>query len=141
MAAQVEATLHHERLLARLGLLFSVLALVLAWTGLYGTMSYAVARRTREMGVRAALGATPAAIQAVILRDALRPAAAGILAGVALALLAARVIRGLLYGIQPSDPATLLVTAATVLGVAFAGAWLPARAAARVDPMAALRSE
>ncbi len=91
--------------------------------------------------VRAILGATPGAIQISVLRDALRPALVGVLTGLALALLAARVIRGLLYGIEPGDPVTLMVTAATVLGVALAGAWLPARAAARIDPMAALRSE
>jgi predicted permease len=141
LAAHVEATLHQERMLARLGGLFSLLALALAWTGVYGTMSYAVARRTREIGVRAALGAAPGTIQLAILRDALRPVAAGILAGVPLALAAARVIRGLLYGVEPGNPLTLALTLLTVVAAAVAAAWLPARAASRVDPLEALRSE
>jgi len=141
LAAHVESTLHQERMLARLGGLFSLLALVLAWTGVYGTMSFAVARRTREIGLRAALGAAPGRIQLAILRDALRPVAAGILAGVPLALAAARVIRGLLYGVEPGNPLTLALTLLTVVAAAVAAAWLPARAASRVNPLEALRAE
>jgi predicted permease len=141
LSATVEASLHQERMLARLGLAFSLLALALAWTGVYGTMSYAVAGRTREIGLRAALGATGAGIQVAVLLDALRAVAAGIVVGLPVAFAAGGVIRGLLYGVEPGSPGVLMLTAAATLAVAVAAAWLPARAASRVDPMVALRAE
>jgi ABC-type antimicrobial peptide transport system permease subunit len=116
-------------------------ALLLAAVGLYGVIAYLVARRTNEIGVRLALGAQPAQVQRLVVRDALRLAAAGLAVGVAGALVTSRVLGGLLYGVPPWDPASYAGAALVLAGVAVLAGWIPARRAAAVDPAVALRAE
>jgi predicted permease len=141
MEDQVKDSLGRERLMASLSLFFGVLALLLTCIGLYGILAYTVARRTGEIGMRVALGASRANVIWLILRDTLWHVGAGALVGVAAVLATSRFIAGFLYGVKPNDPwmLALAVTALTV--VALAAAWLPARRAARLDPMVALRDE
>lgn len=121
--------------------LFSALALLLASVGLYGVMSYTVAQRTREIGVRLALGARTRDIMQVVLRRATWVIAAGSAAGIAASLAVSRVLRSQLFGISPTDPPTIAVATAVLATSALVAAYLPARRAARVDPTIALRSE
>jgi ABC-type antimicrobial peptide transport system permease subunit len=130
----------HRFVLALLGG-FAVLALVLAAIGLYGVIAYGVSQRTRELGVRIALGASAGDVVTMVLREALSLAVVGIVVGAAAAVAATRALRGLLYGVQPGDPATLGATAVLLAGVAIAAAYLPARRAASTDPVEALRAE
>jgi len=117
------------------------MALVLAAVGLYGVVSYIVGRRTREIGIRIAVGAAPARVRWDVVRGLLRLVATGLLVGAGVAVISTRALRGLIFGVEPTDPLTL-VAAATVLGViAGLASWIPARRAARVDPVEALRSE
>ncbi|HEX5727660.1 MAG TPA: ABC transporter permease [Longimicrobiaceae bacterium] len=120
---------------------FGALALLLAAVGIYGVVSYGVGQRTREIGIRAALGAGRGAVVRLVLGESLRTVAVGGAVGIALALLAGVVVRGLLYGVSPADPAVLLGTPLLLGAVALLASWLPARRAARVDPMIALRAE
>ena len=136
-----DENISHERMFAMLCGALALLAVLLSCIGLYGLMAYNVARRTREFGVRMALGAQPRNIARPILREALLLAAGGLAVGVPAALALTRLIRGQLYGVSPTDPATLLAGAVLLLAVAALAAWLPARRAARVDPMTALRAE
>jgi putative ABC transport system permease protein len=129
------------RLNARLFGLLAVLALALAAVGTYSVMSYAVSRRTREIGVRMALGASRGEISRMVIRDGLRVAVVGVALGSAAALLAAGLLRHLLIGIGPHDPAAFAGAAALLSIVALAAALLPARRAAAVDPMIAMRTE
>ena len=116
-------------------------ALVLSCIGLYGLLSFNVARRTNEIGIRMAIGAQPGDVIRVVLREALILAAIGIAVGLPAVFAVTRLIRSQLYGVQPTDPATLIVVTVILVTVALLSAWLPARRAARVDPMVALRSE
>ncbi|HKG94849.1 MAG TPA: FtsX-like permease family protein, partial [Gemmatimonadaceae bacterium] len=118
---------------------FGAVALVLAAAGIYGVLSYTVARRTREIGVRVALGAQRGTVLAMVLRDAMRPVLAGAAAGAVAALLLGRLMRGLVYGVGVADPVALGLAAALLLAVALAASWMPAHRAARVDPLTALR--
>jgi putative ABC transport system permease protein len=120
---------------------FSALAVLLAAVGLYAVVSMSVAQRTREIGVRMALGGTPAAITRLVLRDALRLAAAGTAIGMVGVLLSGRVLSGLLYGVTPTDPQTLLLTAVGIIVVGTIASLVPGTRAAAVDPIAALRNE
>jgi len=117
------------------------LGLALAATGLYGVVAYSVSLRMREMGVRLALGARRADLTALVLGRGLRLALAGVALGGALALGLARAVRGLLYGISPTDLPTFVAVGLLMTAVAALASYLPARRAARVDPMTALRSE
>ena len=119
----------------------ALLALALASVGLYGVIAYAVTQRTREIGVRMALGARAADVLGMLLGQGMRLAAVGVLIGVALALLAARGIAEILYGVSPWDAATFVVVTGTLVGVALLATYVPARRATRVDPMVALRGE
>ena len=120
---------------------FAVTALVLAVVGLYGLMSYAVVQRTREFGVRMALGATPSAIQRSVLRRGVVIAGAGMMLGIPGALVLTRTLRSMLYGVAPADPTTY-VAACVLLGmVAMVAAYLPARRATRIEPTVALRAD
>jgi ABC-type antimicrobial peptide transport system permease subunit len=120
---------------------FALLALVLALGGTYGVTGYLASQRTREMGIRIALGARAADIRASLLRGSLGVAGFGTAVGALLSLAAASQISELLFGVSPHDPA-VLAAAALVLGLAaLAASWLPAARAARVDPMTTLRSE
>jgi hypothetical protein len=118
-----------------------VLAFVLAVSGLYGVVAYAVARRTRELGIRIALGASSRDTVRLVLRQGMVLAAIGVAVGLPLAVAAGSLMRSLLYGISPTDPLALAGSALVVIAVAGLASYLPARRAAKVDPMAALRAE
>jgi len=139
MADRVSDSLAYARFSTILLVVFGVVALALATMGTYGVISFAVAQRTREIGIRVALGAPRRALLRMIVRQGLVLALAGAIAGVLVALAATRVLRSFLYDVLPSDPATfgaiLLVLALAVL----AATWIPARRAASVDPSEALR--
>jgi predicted permease len=138
---QIEADLAQERIFVTLTSGFGLLALALASVGIYGVMAYSVANRTNEIGIRLALGAQPAQVRGMILRESAWLAGAGVVAGLAAAVLLARAVSSMLYGIQPNDPATLTAGVLLLLGVALAASWIPARRAAGVQPMVALRHE
>jgi len=141
MEVQVENTIVKERLMAAISAFFGVLALLLAAIGLYGILAYAVARRTTEIGVRMALGAKRAAVQWMVLRDALLLVAIGIVVGIPAALGLTRLARSLLFGVEPNDPLTIACAAALMISIAMLAGYLPAWRASRVDPMVALRYE
>jgi len=134
---------------ARSGMRFSmigfavaaVIGLFMGAIGLYGVLSYVTAQRTREIGVRLALGATPSSVRVGVLRRGLGVSAAGLVIGLVAAFALRRIATPLLYGITPSDPVTMLAVAAVLLGVGALATWLPARRAARLDPVRALRWE
>jgi predicted permease len=138
---QIEDSLLQERLLSILASLFGALALILAAIGLYGVMSYAVIRRTREIGIRMAVGAGRRDVLWMVLRTAVALALLGLAFGVPLAALANRYIESQLFGVRGGDPASIAAAVSALLAVALAsGAW-PAWRAARLDPMASLRQE
>jgi hypothetical protein len=120
---------------------FAVLALALAALGIYGVMAYAVAQRTREIGVRMALGAARRQVVSLVLGDAARVTGIGLLVGLAGGLALSRLMAGLLYGVTPGDPVTVLAVTLLLATVALIACWLPARRAARVEPTTALRWE
>jgi predicted permease len=138
---QIDAAMQQERLFAALTTGFGVLALALACVGVYGVMAYSVARRTSEIGIRLALGALPRQVLAMVLREASWLAVVGIGAGVAMALLLTRLVKSLLYGLQPTDPLSVAGGAVLLAVVGLAASWVPARRAAAVQPMKALRHE
>jgi len=138
---QIQETLVPESLMATLSGFFGLLAGVLAVVGLYGVVSYMVAQRSNEIGIRMALGARPRTILSMVVRGAGKLILAGLLLGAGLAVLAGRAANSLLYGLRPYDPATLLVSLLLLAGVSLFAAMIPAERAARVDPMAALRDE
>ena len=132
------STRRFETLLAAV---FAGAALVLACLGMYGVISYSVARRTNEMGIRIALGAQASHVSMLVLRQGLRPVVGGLLVGVAAALAAGQLIGSFLFGTQAYDPAAISVVVVMLLLVAVAACWAPARRASQIDPMAALRDE
>ena len=138
---QIGNSLRTERLVASLSAVFGGLATLLAAIGVYGVLAYAVTRRTREMGIRMALGATRANVVGIVMREAAIMVISGLVVGVPLALALAELIRSQLFALGPRDPLTLL-GAVLVLGVAggFAG-FLPALRASSVNPTTALRQE
>ncbi|HKE18343.1 MAG TPA: ABC transporter permease [Kofleriaceae bacterium] len=138
---EIRETLRTERLLAALSGFFGLLAALLAGIGLYGVVAYSVARRTHEIGIRMALGATRRRISAMFLGEAIRLLAAGLAVGVAVSLLAGRAAGSLLYGLAPRDPLTLVLAGAVLAAITCLASVLPAWRAASVDPMAALRDE
>ena len=121
--------------------LFGGLALVLAVVGVYGVMAYAVVRRTREIGIRRALGAEPGTVLRMILREGLLMTLAGVALGFLLALGIGRVFSGMLYQVSPVDPIAFTLAPAMLVATGLFACWLPARRAAKVDPMVALRNE
>jgi putative ABC transport system permease protein len=120
---------------------FAGLALTLALIGTYGVTSYLVSQRTREIGIRMALGADAGRVARSVVREGMRVAGAGVFAGFVIALLTTRLASGLLYGVSPRDPLTLTTVVATLLAVSALANYLPARRAARVDPLTALRQD
>jgi putative ABC transport system permease protein len=138
---RVRATLAPERFVTGLLTVFAALALVLAAVGLYGVMAYAVGRRTREIGIRMALGARPGSVLGLVLRQGGLLLAGGLAAGAFVAWGLTRLLGEMLYGVEPFDPATVGAMAAVLAVTALAASWLPARRAARVDPVDALRTE
>jgi predicted permease len=137
----VREGLLRERLMATLSGFFGAIAAVLAMIGLYGVISYMVIRRTNEIGIRMALGAKPRAILVMILREAASLLGIGVAIGTVLAVLGAMSGRSLLFGLRPSDPMTMLMAIAMLTVVAMVASYLPARRAANVNPIAALRDE
>ena len=120
---------------------FAVMAVSLAALGIFGVMSYAVVQRSREIGIRVALGAHPRDVLKMVLRHAFLLTALGVAAGLAGALALSRVIASLLFQLSPTDPATLAGVGLALTAVALLASYLPARRATRVDPLVALRSE
>jgi predicted permease len=137
----VDASLTQERFIAQLGSAFSLFALLLACIGLYGVMSYTVARRTNEIGIRMALGAQRRDVVGLVLRETMLLVVIGVIIGLSAALWATRLMASLLYGLTPNDPLTIGLASLLLLTVAALAGYLPARRAARVDPMEALRHE
>ena len=141
MTARVGASVAGRRFNLLLLGLFSAIALVLAAVGIYGVMAYGVRRRSQEIGIRMALGATGRNVVRMIVRRGLRLTAVGLAAGLLGALLLTRLIRGLLFGVEPTDPVTLAGTTALLGLVALLASWIPSRRAIRVNPVDALRHE
>ena len=141
MTQVVETSAARPRFTMLLLATFAGVALLLGVIGIYGVMSYAVASRTREIGVRLALGAAPSDALRLVLRDGMTLAAVGIGIGVSVALASTRLMSGLLYGVSPTDPLTLAAAPVTLLAVALLASYLPARRATRVDPTTALRAD
>lgn len=120
---------------------FGVLALILAATGIYGVMAYAISRRTREIGIRMAVGASQGQVLAIVARRALLLIGSGTVVGLALALAVGRFLEQILYGVQPGDPLTLAIVLLLMLAIASLACWIPARRAIRINPVIALRQE
>ncbi|HEV2736269.1 MAG TPA: ABC transporter permease, partial [Longimicrobiaceae bacterium] len=140
-SALVGMSLFPQRLAATLIGAFGLLGLALAAVGIYGVLSFHVGQRTQEIGVRLALGAAAGDVVRMVLRQGLRLVAVGVALGLAAALAATRLLTGLLHGVSATDPATFLAVPALLAAVALLASWLPARRAARVDPMTALRTD
>jgi predicted permease len=138
---QIDRLLFQERLVARLSSFFALLALVLACVGLYGLLSYEVSRRTREIGIRMALGAHPGSVLKLVLRQGIVLATVGAAVGIGVALGVTRYLTSMLYDVHANDPLTMIAVALLLTLVALAACYLPARRAMRVDPLVALRYE
>ncbi len=141
LAAMVGLSLAQERFIGTLLTVFAAIALVLTGVGIYGVISYNARRRTREIGVRLALGAPTSHVLALITRQSVVPVAIGLLIGVAAASFATGALEDLLFGVSATEPMNFLVVSLVLATVALAAAYLPARRATRVDPMTALRQE
>ena len=140
-AADIDQTINQEIVFARLCTAFAILALVIACVGLYGTMAYTVARRTREIGIRMALGARRALVTWMVMREVCLLAAIGLAIGMPIALATSRVVESFLFGMQPNDPRALTLAVAILLSAVLLAGYAPARRASRIDPMVALRRE
>jgi ABC-type antimicrobial peptide transport system permease subunit len=141
LAGVLERSLAQPRFRAMIVSAFAGIALLLAAVGVFGLISYSVAERTREVGIRMALGADPGRILRDMMREGVVLTCIGIAVGLGCAVAAARVIRSLLFGVRPADPLTLGIVALMLLFVAAVATYIPARRALRVDPVAALRAE
>ena len=138
---QMEDSLVTERLVATLSSGFGVLATLLAAIGLYGVMAFTVTRRTREIGIRMAIGAARRDVLWLVMREVLFLLAAGIIVALPVSWALTQSVRSQLYGIQPTDPLSIAVATLVIAAVAVAAGYIPARRATRVDPMNALRYE
>jgi ABC-type antimicrobial peptide transport system permease subunit len=141
MQQAVDDSLTAERLVATLAGFFGALATLLATIGLYGVMAYTVARRTREIGIRVALGAASGDVVWMVLREVVVMVAAGVAIAVPAAWALSRLVANLLYGVSPNDPLSVITAVLLLAAVAVAAGWLPARRASHIDPMTALRYE
>jgi putative ABC transport system permease protein len=141
LADQVDDSLVQERLLALLSVFFGALALILTMIGMYGTFRYLVTQRQPEFGVRMALGAEPALILALVMRDVIAVLAGGLVAGILISLAVTRVLQQTLFGLAPRDATTMFLAASVLSVVALLAGYVPARRATRVDPMTTLRQE
>jgi ABC-type antimicrobial peptide transport system permease subunit len=141
MREQIDNSLSGERMIAFLASVFGLLGALLAAIGIYGVLAYSTAQRTREIGIRIALGATRGTVLRMVLAEVLWLAGIGIATGLPVSLLLIRTVRSQLFGISSNDPLTLCLVLAVVSALAFASAALPAFRAAKVDPMVALRYE
>ncbi len=138
---QIESTTQQERIFVALTSGFGILALLLAAVGIYGIMAYSVAGRTNEIGIRLALGAMPGQVLGMILREATWISLAGVAVGLGAALVLAQAVKSMLYGLQPADPVSLICGAGLLIAVGLLASWIPARRAAKIQPMEALRHE
>ena len=141
MNARVAASMRTERESTVLFGFFALAALVLATVGVYGTAAYMTARRTKEIGIRVALGAHRRHVWQLVAVQTLWPTLIGIAVGAACGTLLTRLIGSLLFGVKPLDPLTFVGSALVLLGAAMAATWIPARRATRIDPIVALRHE
>lgn len=141
MDERVGASIGAQRFYASLIGVFAVVALALAAVGLYGVIAYAVSQRTHELGVRVALGATTDRISRMVISEGLMLTGIGVGIGIAGALLLGRVVSSLLFGVSSRDPMTLVSVVVALGGIAMVASWLPARRAARVDPLIAIRGD
>jgi predicted permease len=141
LSAQMDATLVQERMLATLAGAFGVLALILVCVGLYGLLAYSVAQRTKEIGIRMALGAQAQWVLKLVLRDGARLVAIGIGLGLPVAWFATRWTKSMLFGVTPTDPGSIGAALVVLTGAALVAAYVPARRASRLDPLRALRHE
>jgi ABC-type antimicrobial peptide transport system permease subunit len=141
MQQQIEANVAGERLVSVLTGAFGALATLLASIGLYGVLSYNVARRTREIGIRIALGADPARVRGILVREVAITLLTGTALGAAAAIGVGTLLRSLLYEMKPFDPTVYTSMIAILATVALAAAYVPARRASRIDPMLALRHD
>jgi predicted lysophospholipase L1 biosynthesis ABC-type transport system permease subunit len=141
MSGRLARDIGRERIVAYLASGFAVLALLLAALGLYGVLSYTVAGRTKEIGVRMALGAKSSEVAALVVRDALGIVGIGVVAGSLAAIAVSQFVKTLLFDVTPYDPAAYAFVLATLAAITLLAAYLPARRAVRVDPISALRSE
>ena len=137
----LEDSIQSRRLTMMLLVVFAALALVLAAIGIYGVLSYVVSQRTREIGVRIALGATRSHVLTMVLGHGFRLAVIGAVIGIALALFAGRLVSTLLFGVRPHDALTFGIITSTIMAVAILASYLPARRATAIDPMEALRQD
>jgi ABC-type antimicrobial peptide transport system permease subunit len=138
---QMNGQMHVERLLAQLSTFFGVLALILACGGIYGLLSYEVTRRTREIGIRMAIGAQRFDVIRMVVRQGIVLAVVGVVVGIAAAFGATRIMSTMLYHVKAMDPLTLAAVSMLLLLVSLVACLLPARRATRVDPLIALRYE
>jgi predicted permease len=138
---QIELRLVQEKLFAQAYAVFGGLALLIASVGLFGLMSYSVARRTNEIGIRMALGAQPHEVRRMVLGESMTLVVVGVVLGLAIALAAGRLVAALLFGVSATDVTTIALAMTVMLGVAALAGYLPARRASRVDPMVALHDE
>jgi len=141
LAERLSLAQRPDRMMAILASFFGSLALVLTAIGIYGVIAYGVGRRTREIGVRLALGATPANVLGMIVRETLTLVAAGAIVGLPLAFVCTRVLKSMLFGVEPQDPVTALACLGVLLTAGLAAGYLPARRAALLEPVSALRAE
>jgi ABC-type antimicrobial peptide transport system permease subunit len=141
LSVSVRGALARERMSATLAALFGTMALLLVAVGLYGVMLYQVAERTTEIGIRMALGARPESVVRLVLRDSFIVAAAGVVVGLPLALLAGRAVASQLYGVAPYSMGALAVASACLVAVTLVASLVPVWRAVRIDPLTALRAE
>jgi len=141
MEQVLAASVRERRLIMTLLAVFAALALALAAVGIYGVVSFLVAQRTREIGIRMALGARASHVRRLVIAEGMGPVLIGSAAGIAAGLLATRAIRGLLFGVTPLDPLSLAAAPGILAVIALLACYLPARRATRVDPLVALRDE
>jgi ABC-type antimicrobial peptide transport system permease subunit len=140
-AVHIDQAISTEIALARLSSMLAGLALVIASVGLYGTIAFNVVRRTNELGIRTALGASASRIRWMILRDVCIMLVAGMAIGIPLVLAGSQYVKAFLYGIGPNDPVAIVGAAAVLLASGLLAGFLPARRASRIDPLVAIRSE
>jgi putative ABC transport system permease protein len=141
MEQTISGSLAERRFTMLVLIIFAATALLLAAVGIYGVMSYAVTRRTHELGIRATLGASRREIVGLVVHQGMRLAAIGLAGGLVAAFALTRFMTGLLYGVRPADPATLAAVALLLGAIALLACYIPARRATAIDPMAALRCE